>query len=711
MVVLVAIAAGVAGFSIPMLYKASMEQQKSRLREIAHTEASQLMAVFHNEVDDFMERSTGEPVDTSLCLDLTLRQFSSSHGDGTGFGRTGEFVIAQKADGRITFLSQFRHESSMSYQNDSLQSNLAVPMQLALSGESGVVIGPNYRGTSVLAAYRYIPELNMGLVVKMDMAELREPFVRTAVYSGFLVLLFSLFGVLSLRRLVYPLLASYQLSEARYRSIVDNISLGICVIDRDFNILSINRVMDNWIPSECGDNRKFCLGLYDQDGFESRPEDCPAEMAFRDQQLHESVVRNMSETERRYRIVANPLQIENKVVTSVIVIAEDITDKEAREAELLKQEKLESIGLLAGGIAHDFNNILTAILGNISLVRMSVEDDELSTYLEDAQVASERARDLTQQLLTFSKGGAPIKSVTSLADLIEKSATFILSGSSSTCTVSITSDLHPVNADPGQLSQVINNITLNAAQSMDGGGEIRIAAANVCIPMSSSLPLDKGEYVRISIEDHGCGISEDDIGKIFDPYFSTKEHGSGLGLATCFSIIQKHGGHIDVSSEIGKGTQVCIYLPANLEDVESQSEGTDAVAQGAGRILVMDDERSIREYARTSLSSYGYAVSVVVDGSEALQVYQSALDSEEPFKVVVLDLTIRNGMGGLEASKLLRQLDPNVSLIVSSGYSNDPIMADFEDYGFGYRLAKPYRPEEIARAVQQVAAQASARVN
>jgi signal transduction histidine kinase/ActR/RegA family two-component response regulator len=380
-----------------------------------------------------------------------------------------------------------------------------------------------------------------------------------------------------------------------------------------------------------------------------------------------------------------------------------IAEKQLIEEELFRTRNLESLGILAGGIAHDFNNLLTAILGNSSLAKITTEPgSKLYTRLEEVEKASIRARDLTQQLLTFAKGGAPIKKVTSIPDVICDSARFALRGSNLRCSFTIMEELWPVEVDEGQISQVISNLAINADQAMPEGGILEISVKNVTLVQGEIVTLPPGRYISISIEDRGIGISKEHLSKIFTPYFTTKQKGSGLGLATCFSIIKKHGGAIAVESQLGAGTTFRIYLPASENAVQRIENGTSSTIAGCGRILIMDDEEYVRNTAGEMLSHFGYQVGYANDGAEAIDRYIKAKESGEPYDAVILDLTIPGGMGGEATVQKLLDIDPEVKAIVSSGYAQGPIMADFSAYGFQGMIAKPYQAEELVRVVQNV---------
>jgi PAS domain S-box-containing protein len=406
------------------------------------------------------------------------------------------------------------------------------------------------------------------------------------------------------------------------------------------------------------------------------------------------------------RIIADsgaPIRDQLSRIVGAVLVFRDITDKMKMEEELFKAHKLESIGILAGGIAHDFNNLLTAVLGNISLAKMlTSSEDKIHQKLVEAEKASLRARDLTQQLLTFSRGGAPVKKVTSIAGIIRDSAGFTLSGSKVQCRFDIPEDLWPTEVDEGQISQVINNLIINADQSMPEGGVIAVTCKNIYLVDSTLLPLRDGRYISISIADQGTGIDEDKITRIFDPYFTTKKSGKGLGLATVYSIVKNHDGHITVKSPTGVGTTFTIYLPAAESEAEESICNEPIKSAVKGKILVMDDEENIREVAGEILDYLGYEVEFAGDGKEAVDLYKKAWDTGRPFIAVIMDLTIPGGMGGKETIQILREMDENITAIASSGYSNDPIMAEYKTFGFSGVITKPYMVSELEKVLNEV---------
>lgn len=412
----------------------------------------------------------------------------------------------------------------------------------------------------------------------------------------------------------------------------------------------------------------------------------------------------------RLRMIAwhNTVLREGDHVVGLLSSGEDITLRRQMEEELAKVQKLESVGLLAGGIAHDFNNLLTAILGNISLAKEYIRpEDALFPLLDDSEKASFRARDLTRQLLTFARGGVPVTETAALGNLIRDSAAFVLRGSSSTPDFFIPEDLWMVKIDKGQINQVIQNLVINAEQSMPRGGLVSVRCENVQLGPDVPVPLPAGDYVRVSVRDQGSGIPPENIGKVFDPYFTTKSGGSGLGLATVHSILRSHNGHISVETSPGGGTAFHVYLPALpfVRPVVSLVADRHELAIGPGRILVMDDESIVCNVVAAMLEKMGFAVDCVVDGSEALDLYFREKEAGRPYDVVVMDVTIPGGMGGEEAVARLLAVDPQARVIVASGYSRDPIVANFREYGFRAAIAKPFTVQDLSNVLREVLGQ------
>ncbi|MCI4626601.1 MAG: ATP-binding protein [Candidatus Magnetoovum sp. WYHC-5] len=389
----------------------------------------------------------------------------------------------------------------------------------------------------------------------------------------------------------------------------------------------------------------------------------------------------------------------------------DIANRKKMEENLRKTQKLEAIGILAGGIAHDFNNILTALSIRVHycLKRLSPEN-RLFQVLKESEGIFLMAKGLSQQLLTFSKGGVPIKRVVFIEKFLADIVKMSLSGTNISYEISVTKNILPVNIDEGQIMQVITNILINAVQAMQSGGFVYIAVENVIIDSKTLMPVQAGQYVLVSVRDTGYGITSENIKHIFDPFFTTKENGSGLGLSISYSIIKKHNGYIDVESEVGKGTVFKVYLPAYEKatrvfaidtDINIYDEKTKPTIS-AMKLLIMDDDDNINEFVGKLLQEEGYTVEVAKEGRQAIEKYKNAMENKTPFNIVIIDLTIRHGMGGKITIEELIKIDPTVKAVVTSGYSNEPIIAEFQQFGFKGVITKPYNIDELKEVLHRL---------
>jgi PAS domain S-box-containing protein len=581
---------------------------------------------------------------------------------------------------------------------------------------SALLFSPDYENQKEL----YSQGINkMTEAVEQRIAEEITSFRRRMWHSGFLalsslLLLFATWsGVILVvkRQFARRKKAEDDLAEEKERLAVTLRSIGEGVVTTDMNgkIVLMNRVAEELTGWSHEEARSRPL----QEVFRTIEEETKSPTSSLVEQILRSpsvrcrfsdmILISRDGAERLIAASAAPILDRLSKAVGIVLVFRDITEQQHMSKEVLKAEKLESLGILAGGIAHDFNNILTAVVGNLSLAKMYADQNsEVFQRLSEAEQASLRARNLTQQLLTFSRGGAPIKRTAALGELLSEWVGFVLRGSNVKCEFQIDDDLRNVELDEGQVSRVIQNLCINADQAMPLGGRIFVSAQNCLLKQGAGLPLPPGEYVRIGIRDEGIGVPPENLQKIFDPYFTTKTKGSGLGLAASYATIKRHGGHITVDSKVGVGTTFTIFLPASERERQPTDLSPWPLREGKGKILLMDDEPAIRELASRMLTSLGYRVSATEDGREAIRLYQKSSAGGDPFDVVIMDLTIPGGMGGKEAIQKLRDFDPHVRAIVSSGYCNDPIMGDFKKYGFAGVLAKPYNAKEMSDALHSL---------
>ncbi len=411
----------------------------------------------------------------------------------------------------------------------------------------------------------------------------------------------------------------------------------------------------------------------------------------------ELIVLNQDKDERICSAVASPIS-DNGQFFGVIMVIIDETRRVMIEEELLKANRIESLGIFAGGIAHDFNNLLTSIMGNVSLARTEYNHDEkLINILNDIEQISGTIRDLSRQLLTFSRGGEPIRKPVNLKNLLKETATMTLSGASVTFTLEYPDDLWNIQADESQIRQVVNNLIINALQSMDSDGKILIKAWN-----GEGEAGEENSWVCLAVEDNGSGISPEVMSRIFDPYYTTRDKGHGLGLAVSYSIIRRHSGDIRADSTPGKGSRFTVRLPSCARDVEPERDESDFTLPGESTVLIMDDEAHITSVLEKMLAQIGYDVVSTARGEEALEAVRKAVENGVTFDLAIMDLTVPGGMGGAETMKRIHEISPGITGIVSSGYSNDPILANYSDYGFSGVLEKPYRFEDLKKVLRSV---------
>lgn len=481
---------------------------------------------------------------------------------------------------------------------------------------------------------------------------------------------------------------------------------GVITTDKQGNIDIMNKIAEElcgWSQNEA--HGKPLISVFNIINENTRqPHENPVETVLATGEIIElanhTVIISKDGSERIISDSAAPIKDKNNKIIGVVLVFRDITEKQKLLETSQRNQKLESLGVLAGGIAHDFNNLLGGIFGCIDIARLESKDEKVSEYLSRAINTMDRARGLTQQLLTFAKGGAPVQKTTLLFPIIQETAQFALSGSNISCRYDIAKNLWPCIIDKNQICQVIDNIIINAQQAMPAGGTVEMSARNISLGDKEHQMLQKGNYVKISINDQGVGISKKMLSRIFDPFFTTKPKGHGLGLATCYSIINRHGGAIDVESVLDEGSTFHLYLPASPEPAILDA-ATGVKHNGSGRILIMDDEEIIRMYAEKSLTTLGYSVVCTKDGKETLNFFIEETNAGRPFVAIILDITIPGGMGGKETIVEIRKLNTEIPVFVVSGYSEDPVMAEPANYGFTDSLCKPFTIAELSEMLNK----------
>jgi two-component system cell cycle sensor histidine kinase/response regulator CckA len=504
-------------------------------------------------------------------------------------------------------------------------------------------------------------------------------------------------------------------SERSYRQLVETTNTVIVRLDHGGDVRFFNKFAEDLFgyTREEVMGKSFLETLLSKASISGNDSAALIKEALRDPSLQKKFEMEMCRRDRTPVWISwtyLPIYSERNELNEILCVGVDITERrrdeerrQQQERQLAHVQRLESLGFLAGGLAHDFNNLLTAILGNASLLKHSLGSGSAEReLLVEVENASLRARELTLQLLTFAKGGDPVRESVSLEELLRNAASLSLRGSSVRCNVEVAPGCWPVIADVGQIGQVLNNLLLNAQQAMSDGGTIHITVENQALDPANNVGAPEGRYVRVAIRDSGIGIPEENLKRIFDPYFTTKATGSGLGLAVVFSILKRHGGHVSVVSRPGVGSTFSLLLPATPEPVTKPAAKDLPAAPRSGRILVMDDEPMVRRITAKALERLGFETSHANDGTEALEMYETARRSARPFDAVIMDLTIPGGMGGKEAIRRLLEIDPNAKAIVSSGYSDDPVMSDHQAHGFTAVMMKPYSLEGLRKVIEEV---------
>jgi two-component system cell cycle sensor histidine kinase/response regulator CckA len=503
-------------------------------------------------------------------------------------------------------------------------------------------------------------------------------------------------------------------SEQRLRNITSNLGVGVYVLNQEGKMTFMNPMAEQlwgWSKDELNEQGPHNLVHFlKPDGTPLPLEECRMHGVIRHKKVYASadeVFVRRDGTVFPVSVISTPfVEDEDLSVTAF----RDITVEKMMQEELHKSRKLESVGILAGGIAHDFNNLLAAIMGNIELAKMFIDEnmpERSSLLLEEATKASEAAKGLSFRLLTFAKGGDPIRQVSTIDGVLRKSVALTLGGSNLTCHIAVDPELGLMEIDQGQMLQVINNILMNAKEAMPQGGTVTITAQNISIAEEDHLPLKQGPYVRVSIMDSGAGIAMENLQRIFDPYFSTKgmgaQKGTGLGLSICQSIIKKHDGYINVESQEGRGTTVNIYLPLVDEELAEAAARKITPPTAAPKILFMDDDELLRKLVANMMERIGYEAEFACNGEEAVEIYRRTREAGGTFAAVILDLTVKGGMGGDLAIKKLLEIDHGVQAVISSGYVESPLIEYFSEYGFVGAITKPYRLEQMKTLLDRLA--------
>lgn len=507
---------------------------------------------------------------------------------------------------------------------------------------------------------------------------------------------FTALDVTDERRAIDALAEEKERLSVTLRSIGD----GVIATDTEGNIVLINHVAEEltgWTQDECiGKPLNSVFNIIHE--VTRRPCHNPVEKVLQSKQIEElanhTILISRNGQERVIADSGAPIRDKNGEIIGVVLVFRDTTEKEKLLDAIQNNQRIESLGILAGGIAHDFNNIMSGIFGYIDLAKDESTNPVVIQYLKEALKAISRVKGLTQQLLTFAKGGEPIRKTSALFPFVSETARFALSGSNVSCVTELPDHIRHCDYDANQIGQVIDNIVINAQQAMPLGGTIFISAKNIVIGNQHPI-LSQGSYVRVSFKDHGIGIPKEILPKIFDPFFTTKQKGSGLGLATSYSIINRHGGTIEVESEPGKGSTFHVYMPATEGTLSFNNKVEPITHHGSGRVLLVDDEDIILKTVQAMLESMKYNVICKNEGKAALDFYSKELKNNQPFSAIIVDLTIPAGMGGKELVEEIRKTDPLIPIFVSSGYAEDPIMADPAKYGFTDSLSKPFRKSDL----------------
>lgn len=488
-------------------------------------------------------------------------------------------------------------------------------------------------------------------------------------------------------------------SEQRLRVAADSLDGILEVFDAESRIL----LMRGRKLEALGFKPDQMVGTTLYDFFRTRWSDHPSIKPFKEALSGKVVTVETTREGICFSTVLSPMKNERGETIGVVSLSLDVTERKRTEELLQNIQKIESLGILAGGIAHDFNNLLGGLFGYLDLARESITRDiAAKEYVESALHCLTNTTNLTRQLLTFAKGGAPHKKPVEIESIIQESVKLSFSGSNIQCEKNIHKDIYLINADHSQINQVFNNLFLNARQAMPNGGTVTVNARNRKIDDNEIPDLTKGTYVSVTVRDQGTGIPPDQISRVFDPFYTTKQTGSGLGLSMTYSIMRKHGGTVAIESEMGTGTLVTVVFPAITHQTADTPHDSGNVLKGEGRILVMDDNQTIRDVVCKLLHSAGFDPAGAANGEEAIALYEHALKNDNKFIVVILDLTVIGGMGGERTIRKLLEIDPQLKALVSSGYSDSAVFSNPKEYGFLGRIEKPYVKDALLKVLGEV---------
>ncbi len=727
--IMMAVAACVSGVTYFILYKAAFDGQRERLRETAQSRASLIESVARFDMEFSENDAPGG------AFEATMSQIVKAHDEFQGFGKTGEFTLGQRTGDKIVFLLSHRHgKDAENPKPIDIKSELAEPMRLALCGKSGTLIGLDYRGVLVLAAHEPVGVYGLGIVAKIDVAEVREPFIKAALLALAFLFVFGLLGAFIFLRVANPIVkrlrentrrieremerraqASLALDEEKKRleSLMNNLQGMVyrCRNEPDWPMEFVSRSgveLLGYTPEELTDGSVIYGDLIHESDKErvwdivqeAIENDVPYKMEFR---LHDRTGNEKwvwEQGEKRY------LEAENRFVLEGIVT--DITEQKNLENQIMQSHKMEAVGRLAGGIAHDFNNLLTGISGNVSLAMMDVSpQDPFYESLLEINEAARRAGDLTRQLLAFSRKQLISPKVIGPNQLLSNLEKMLgrLIGEDIDLVWKMAENICNVKVDPGQIEQVVINLAVNARDAMPDGGKLTIETANVELDeeyVAHHSQIESGSYVMIAVSDDGAGMDEETKSKIFEPFFTTKKEGkgTGLGLATTFGIVKQHKGGLEVYSELGQGTTFKVYLPAVQEIVQSEYSQSrlNALPRGNETVLVVEDEEIVRNVAIKTLRRQGYNILFAGSGPEAL-----ALLKDEPKKIDLLmtDIVMPN-MNGKQLSEELHKVYPNLKTLFTSGYTENVIAHHgVLDEGVNF-IGKPYTPNALAERIRAI---------